>query len=158
MLVGILPGIGTYNGSALINEITIWVQQVCHWRGLPQQKKWLLRTVIPYFFLVFFIFPPAKHLAMFCHIAIIVLIGLKSLLNCEGEHVRICMTNGFNGTLSGTSLSANLCQKEEEDLVIGKDRMWCNTQQEVFQADSPSLNKVWVEVVCRQLVPHKLCL
>lgn len=61
-------------------------------------------------------------------------------------------------TLCGISLNANLCQEEEEDFVIGKDRMRCNTQQKVFQADSPSLNKVWVEVVRGQLVPHELCL
>lgn len=124
MLVGILPGIGTYNGSALICPQDHYLGKAGLSLERPSTtKKWLLRTVFPHFFLVFFIFPPAKHLAMFCHIAIIVLIGLKSLLNCEGEHVRKCMTNDFNGTVSGTSLSANLCQKEEEDFVIGKDRM-----------------------------------
>lgn len=70
----------------------------------------------------FFILPPAKPLALFCHRAMIVLISLKSL-DCEGVHVSICMTEDINGILCGTCLSANLCQKEEEDFVIGKDRM-----------------------------------
>lgn len=52
----------------------------------------------------------------------IVLISLKSL-DYEGVHVSICMTEDINGILCGPCLSANLCQKEEEDFVIGKDRM-----------------------------------
>lgn len=54
--------------------------------------------------------------------------------------------------------SAYLRQKEEENLVVGEDGVRRDAQQKVLQADSPSLYKVWVEVVCRQLVPHKLCL
>lgn len=61
-------------------------------------------------------------------------------------------------TAQSGACGADLCQKEEENLVVGEDGVRCDAQQEVLQADSPSLDKVWVEVVCRQLVPHKLCL
>lgn len=56
------------------------------------------------------------------------------------------------------SVRADLRQEEEEDFVIGKDGMRCDAQQEVLQANSPSLYEVRVEVVRRQLVPHELCL
>lgn len=51
-----------------------------------------------------------------------------------------------------------LSEEVVEDLVIGQDWMRSHTQQKVLQAYSAALNKVGVHVVCRQLVPHKLCL
>lgn len=69
-----------------------------------------------------------------------------------------CLSADSKGTLRIIRLATNLCEKEEENFVIGKDRMWCNTQQEVFQTNSPSFNKIWVKVVCWKLVPHKLSL
>lgn len=43
---------------------------------------------------------------------------------------------------------ADLGEKEVDDLVFGEDGMGHNTQQEILKADSPSLHKVWVKVVC----------
>lgn len=45
-----------------------------------------------------------------------------------------------------------------EDLVVGQDRVQCDTEQEVLQSNPAALHKVWVHVVSRQLVPHKLSL
>lgn len=45
-----------------------------------------------------------------------------------------------------------------EDLVVGEDRVQCDTEQEVLQSNPAALHKVWVHVVSRQLVPHKLSL
>lgn len=61
-------------------------------------------------------------------------------------------------TVQSGARGADLSQKEEENLVVGEDGVRRDAQQEVLQANSPPLDKVWVEVVCRQLVPHKLCL
>lgn len=51
-----------------------------------------------------------------------------------------------------------LSQEVVEDLVIREDWMRSHTKQKVLQAHSPALHKVWVHVVCGQLMPHKLCL
>lgn len=59
-------------------------------------------------------------------------------------------------TVQSGACGSDLCQKEEENLVVGEDGVRGDAQQEVLKADSPSLYKVWVQVVCRQLVPHKL--
>lgn len=73
------------------------------------------------------------------------------------EQLAVC--RGYvSGIWWGRKQSADLRQEEEEDFVIGEDRMRCHTQQKVLQADSPPLDEVGVEVVCWQLVPHELCL
>lgn len=79
----------------------------------------------------------------------LLLIILKSL-RCDAVPACARCTSRAGG--------ADLCQKEEENVVVGEDGVWCDAQQEVLQANPPSLDKVWVKVVCRQLVPHKLCL
>lgn len=61
-------------------------------------------------------------------------------------------------TVRSCARGTDLGQEEEEDLVVGEDGVRGDAQQEVLQAHPPPLDKVWVEVVGGQLVPHKLCL
>lgn len=166
VLLCILPGMGTCNGSVAkkikgslihVNEITMLVQ-----KGVTAEGSYK-KTVLPLFFHCNLIFPLTQIVFSCFFFFVCILppsscfvlpqcyqsaVSVKSLLDSERVHVDICMADDFNGTLCIASWSADLCQKQEEDFVIGKDRMRCNTQQEVFQADSPSLNKVGVKVVC----------
>lgn len=64
--------------------------------------------------------------------------GGAAFLTADPSHLRKSRSNLQNPPngrdftwirpLCGIILSAHLCQKEEEDFIIGEDRVWCNAQ------------------------------